>query len=347
MKKTALFIIFAVIVLNPCFVLGQDFHFSNPKALSLSLNPALAGTGHSTMHAAAAYRTQWQSVTMPYITYAGNFDMSFLKDPNSPRQNAFFGVGFDFYSDRAGDANLGLTQFNVSISGTVPFDDNNRLSAGLQGGIGQRKADFSRLFFANQYDGKGFDPNVNSGEFDNLSGPAYADVAFGMVYQYSTAMNRFWENNRTDFQFGIAFYHITQPQITLLQNGNDKLYRKVSVFASYYRDIANTKLAIMPSLYYYLQGPHRELLMNFFLRNKIKESSSKVNGYNEISLYFGLSFRYQDALIPSFGFSVGDLWFNISYDVNISSLAQASRYSGGLEFTLQYNNLSRALRKAR
>lgn len=347
MKKSIDIFFLLIGFISTPIIKAQDYHFSNPKTISLSLNPALAGTGYSTFHISSAYRSQWTSVASPFTTIAGNADIAFLKDPNNPRQNAYFGTGLDFYSDKAGDANMGLTQVNLSFSATVPLDDYNYLSAGIQGGLGQRKINFSNLYFANQYTGEGFDNTINSGEINNLSGPTYADLAAGVVYHYNSSMNKFWENNRTELQIGISTYHLTQPQVSLMQNGSDKLYRKYVLFSSLYYDIANTKLALLPALYYFTQGPHSELLFNFYLRNKIKEASSKVNTLNEVSLYFGLSYRHKDALIPSFGLSFGDFWINAAFDVNISSLSEVSRYNGAMEFTLRYNNLSRLLKKAK
>jgi len=53
---------------------AQDIHFSQMEYSPLTLNPALAGA-NSPMQGIVNYRSQWNSVAVPYKTIAASFDM--------------------------------------------------------------------------------------------------------------------------------------------------------------------------------------------------------------------------------------------------------------------------------
>lgn len=57
----------------------------------------------------------------------------------------------------------------------------------------------------------------------------------------------------------------------------------------------------------------------------------------------GASYRWGDAVIPTFKMEFEHLVFGASYDINISKLKSASQYRGGLELTLSYMNTLNAL----
>ena len=56
----------------------------------------------------------------------------------------------------------------------------------------------------------------------------------------------------------------------------------------------------------------------------------------ELNLNLGSYSRLHDALIVSFGLQKENLEVNISYDINTSTLANASNNIGGFEFSVSY-----------
>ena len=111
-------------------IYAQDLHFSQFDGSLLNLSPAFTGFFNGDYRAGAIYRSQWQSVPVPYSTFsmAGEARLkpkSFVKD--------MIGVGLTFNSDRAGDLRYGTTQ--LYASGNYIFlgkaDSSLLISAGM------------------------------------------------------------------------------------------------------------------------------------------------------------------------------------------------------------------------
>ena len=65
----------------------------------------------------------------------------------------------------------------------------------------------------------------------------------------------------------------------------------------------------------------------------------------ESAFGIGVYYRYKDAIIPSVFLTLADFSFGVSYDVNISSYRETSKYNGGVEVFLKYNILKGSLFK--
>jgi hypothetical protein len=70
-----------------------------------------------------------------------------------------------------------------------------------------------------------------------------------------------------------------------------------------------------------------------------------LEGEKDILLKSGISNRFSDALILYFGAEIEGLSFVASYDVNTSSLTNASNNKGGFEFALVYQWKSKKKKK--
>src|ERR1043165_2694939 len=77
---------------------AQDIHFSQFFEAPLLRNPALAGLFSGDVRFQAVYRTQWQSVTVPYQTGSlnGEFKLPVGKG------NDFLTIGGEILYDKAG-----------------------------------------------------------------------------------------------------------------------------------------------------------------------------------------------------------------------------------------------------
>src|SRR5579883_2790893 len=82
---------------------AQDIHFTQFTAVPLVINPAFTGNAGGLYRAAAIYRSQWSSVTTPYITYGASFDAPVVYDLSVDDALA---LGVQVYNDKAGDGNL-------------------------------------------------------------------------------------------------------------------------------------------------------------------------------------------------------------------------------------------------
>ena len=68
---------------------------------------------------------------------------------------------------------------------------------------------------------------------------------------------------------------------------------------------------------------------------------SKITGIKKGSSFaFGVLYRVNDAVIPTFEMEKGNLLLGVSYDMNVSKLSQTSRLRGGIEMSLRLTNFS-------
>ena len=125
---------------------AQDIHFSQFDETPLLLNPANCGVHHD-IRVIANYKNKWQSVGSPYKTFAISTEVKLLK-----KKKNNLGLGIDFFSDKAGDGQMGSNQGNLSLSGIIPLNTKSLISGGLMVGFSQRSLQVSSLKWGNQYD---------------------------------------------------------------------------------------------------------------------------------------------------------------------------------------------------
>ena len=71
---------------------------------------------------------------------------------------------------------------------------------------------------------------------------------------------------------------------------------------------------------------------------------TKVTGQKtENAIGIGGFYRSKDAIIAKLIFETGDWVFFGSYDINISGYRAATRYAGGFEVGIRFNNLASSL----
>jgi len=100
-----------------CFVatvsLAQDIHFSQFYASPMTLNPSLTGKISSKYRMTGIYRSQWGSVSVPFITFSGSFDLPFLQ---KQLKKNFLGAGLVVLNDKSGTGALTNQSVYVSLA---------------------------------------------------------------------------------------------------------------------------------------------------------------------------------------------------------------------------------------
>ena len=87
---------------------AQDIGFSQLFETPMLRNPSLSGLFNGDWRVSGSYRTQWNSVTVPYISQAAS---AILKLAASSQSDGYFSIGTQFVSDKAGDLALTRNQF--------------------------------------------------------------------------------------------------------------------------------------------------------------------------------------------------------------------------------------------
>ncbi|MBP7810618.1 MAG: type IX secretion system membrane protein PorP/SprF, partial [Bacteroidia bacterium] len=91
---------------------AQDIHFSQYSEAPVNVNPALVGSSYDT-RAIINYRSQWGAVAKAYQTYGITIEQSLKR---LKLKKKFLALGFNMYSDKAGDAKLGTLTPNLSLA---------------------------------------------------------------------------------------------------------------------------------------------------------------------------------------------------------------------------------------
>lgn len=341
MKKitTSLFLVFSI-----SLCMSQDIHFSQFYEAPTMLNPAMTGVHHST-RASAHYKDQWRSVTVPYTTVGGSFEMRFNTNEweRISSRTEFYKLarrrvsgGFSFFSDKAGDGNMGLTQLQLSLSSSIPVGPKSVLVGGIAGGVSQRSVNYSKLIFPKQYDGAGYDPNMESGENFAGGNSYYADFAGGLVWSYKQGESSIRGNDHTKITIGTSVFHFNQPRYSYLGNGSEHLYARFMLHGQLEKGIDNTNVSLVPAFMFALQGPTKELLAGGMVKFKLKDDT-KYTGYIKGSNFcLGAYYRNRDAIIANVLMEFGSYGIGFSYDLNVSKLNNASGGRGGFEVMIKY-----------
>jgi type IX secretion system PorP/SprF family membrane protein len=336
---------FSFFIINT-FSFAQDLHFSQYNETPSLVNPALTGASH-VLAASVIYKDQWRGVTVPYKTYGASFEMKFKasnweksaqnKTKSYQKSISRLAGGISFFSDKAGDGNMGTSQVNLSLASFVPLNKNNSLSVGLQASIVQRTIDFSKLIFPDQFNGLVYDPNSSNGENIAAQSYIYPDVAAGINWNYGYTKRELGQTHNYRANIGIAMYHINEPKQTFLIGGNERLAPKYVFHGNLLFGIEGTHVILEPSYLVQFQGPSKEILAGLMYKYLFQSDNSKYTGFiKQTTIGLGATYRNLDALIISTVIESGQYTFGFSYDLNTSKLTSASYGRGGPEIFLRF-----------
>lgn len=324
---------------------SQDLHFSQTSQTPLLINPAAAGVYDGWERVIINHRNQWLGAGTQFMTTSVAADANFGKTRMNDK--AHVGLGIMFFNDIGGDSKFGSQTGSLTLSGILPMGGSGHsLSAGIQGGFGSRKADFSSLTFSSQWNGTEYDQSIASGESNGVNSFRYVDASAGLYYVYDAGQSSFRRNNDFKFQLGVGGFHLNKPELKYTTITGDRLYRKFVIHSSVVSDIAMTNWQIDGSIVQFIQGPHLESIFGMMFKYRFQDGTKITGNFQDAYFGFGTYYRLKDALVPSIMIDWNGFRFGVSYDVTVSTMRKA--YSGGsLEFSLSYTNLSHALFKSR
>ncbi|MDF2437819.1 MAG: hypothetical protein K0Q95_2195 [Bacteroidota bacterium] len=337
-KKT----IFAFCLLSgtSAALFSQDLHFSQYNQTPSLVNPALTGISN-VLRASVIYKDQWRSITVPYKTYGASVELKF-KGSNWEKagqhmtkiyKKAFnrMAGGLSFYSDKAGDGNMGSTQVNLSLATFVPLNPNSSLSLGLQGSLVQKKVDYSKLVFPDQYSGTTYDPNMDQGETYGANNFIYPDFAGGIAWSYGYNEKSIGANNEFRANVGASLYHFNQPKQKFLVDTRERLSMKYVLHGDFLVGIPNTNVALAPSYIAEIQAPSTEIVGGMMVKYYFSQDSKYTGYLKRSAVGLGAYYRNRDAMIFSFLLEYQQYAIGVSYDLNTSKLKTASTGRGGPE----------------
>lgn len=299
---------------------AQDIHFSQYNAAPLALNPALTGVNACDWRAGLTYRNQWNSVTTPYVTVEAFFDAPVVKNIGSASKLT---AGLLLFNDKSGDGNLN----NLSVMASSAFvlglggRDNHNLSIGLQAGLMQKSLAFDKLKWPGQWDGDEFNPDLPSGE-DFAGNISKFNMSTGLAYHNEVS-------KKFNITGGFAAFNLISPKESFLGDEENKLGIRIAGHLKAGITLGD-QFGIIPSVLYQAQSGAKEIIVGtdfgYFLNNADFPAT----------FFLGGAYRLDDAFIASVGMDYKNFRFGASYDINTSTLKDASAGKGGFEISLVY-----------
>jgi type IX secretion system PorP/SprF family membrane protein len=320
MKKQFVILIFFILIIYLC--LAQDIHFSQFDNSPLMINPALTGEYSGKGRFMLNYRNQWRSITKnSYRTFAFSSDRSFSKDK--------FAAGILVFKDVAGDADMSISQINLTAASKIQINKTDFFKLGLQATWSQRHIDINSLTWNSQYDGNMINPNLYSGEPYYQESYGYIDFTTGILWTHMI-------ENKQKLKVGISAFHVNRPQSNFLSE-NNTLNIRWCLHADVSFKLSSDNLTLSPSMLIMQQGRSNEVNIGAIMKYNVGNNSRYTGLLKSSSIFLGAYYRHNDAIIIYTGLDYKNQFdFCFSYDINVSGLVVASNARGGAEVSLNF-----------
>ncbi len=304
---------------------AQSYHFSQFFSTPLLTNPANTGFIDGPYRVATNFRSQGMSGGSSYFTGYLSADFSPFRNILSEGHKA--GVGMYVMNDQSLNGALQTNSIGISTAYNVGLDENGEysLGVGFQGTYHQRRIDYNKLSFGNQFGGGGYDPSLPIGEALGDANKQYFDVNAGIVYNIMLEDKSFFA--------GISAYNI--------------LKHKENTFSDEFK--MPTRYVIQAGTQVYV-GDYGKAYISLTHMGQAKANETTIGGAYGIQLgerdikneiNFGMWYRLKDAIIPYVGYHYNNFQVGLSYDYTISSLKTASQVKNGYELTLIYKAIDK------
>lgn len=318
--------LFGVIAGTLCTVQAHaqaDIHFSQFYETSVLRNPALTGVFADDYKVGVYVRNQWSSISNPYATGLISAESHVSTSRTS---DDFFSFGLLAYQDKAGSVDQKITTIYPAINYNLSVDPahNSYFSVGFTGGYVQYSYDPTKATFNNQYQNGKF--SATNPTLETLPTPKIGMWDLGAGINYNTSSGY---DNKSTFVIGASGYHFTKPKMSYYDTVNLTQNMRLNGNIAFNYTVSD-EVTIMMQGNYGRQGKYQEILvgglMNFNKEMKGMNTSLVITG--------GVFYRVGDAVIPVLKGKYNNMALAVSYDLNISTLNQASNFQGGYEITL-------------
>lgn len=299
---------------------AQDLHFSQYYNSPLLVNPANTGFAPDVdWRVGVNYRNQWANITnTPYKTMSAWGDVQAF---NNRFESGWLGLGGAILRDVAGSGNLTSTKVFGSVAYHQMLGLASLLSVGFNGGWVNKRIDFSKLTFDNQWNGQFFDITVPNNEPFAYSSVGYLDLNVGVNYAY-------FPNDNVYLNAGASLMHLNRPKESFFstESVDAQLNMRYNAFLNAAVKL-NDKWIINPNVYYSRMTDASEIVLGM-------NANYNLSGDGSAQLIGGLYYRKDDAFIPMAGYQWNDLKLTINYDATTSSLKACNQARGAYEFSL-------------
>jgi type IX secretion system PorP/SprF family membrane protein len=302
-------------------IVAQDLHFSQYFNSPLLVNPANTGfIPDGDYRLGVNYRKQWASVTSnPYRTFSVFADGQLFGDR---LENGWVGVGGSILRDVAGTGNLTSTKTFGSIAYHQAVGLGSLISAGFNVGWVNKRIDFSKLTFDNQWNGKFFDIATPTGEAFAVNQINYFTLQAGINYAY-------YPNEDMYLNAGFSMANVNRPEESFFKNDavDERIARRFTAFVNGSVKAGDNTWIINPNVYVSKMSTAWEVVFG-------ANAQRNLSGDGSSQLILGAYYRVKDAVIPMVGFQQGSYKLTVSYDATTSGLQPYNGSQGGYELSI-------------
>ncbi|TDH27862.1 type IX secretion system membrane protein PorP/SprF [Segetibacter sp. 3557_3] len=299
---------------------AQDLHFSQYFNAPLLVNPANTGfTPEGDYRVGINYRNQWASLGgNPYKTFSLYGDAQVL---GKRIENGWLGVGGALLRDVAGSGNLTSTRAFGSVAYHQALGLGSLLSAGFNVGWVNKRVDFTKLTFDNQWNGKFFDVSTPSGEGFITNQINYFSLQAGLNYAY-------FPNDNTYLNAGISMSNINRPRESFSSSDtfDQRISRRYTTFLNGSFKV-NDLWIVNPNIYVSTMATAWEVVAGV-------NAQRDLTGDGDAQLILGAYYRVKDAIVPVVGFQKGTYKLTFSYDATTSGLSRYNQTRGAYEISI-------------
>ena len=298
---------------------AQDLHFSQYFNAPLLVNPANTGFIPDGDHRFGInYRNQWANIGNPYKTFSIFGDGQFFGERF---ENGWVGIGGALLRDVAGSGDLTTTRAFGSVAYHQALGLGSLISAGFNIGYVNKRIDFSKLTFDNQWNGKFFDISAPSGEPFTTNQVNYFTLQVGMNYAY-------YPNENTYLNVGFSASNINRPKESFFTDGlvDTRLATRVTTFLNGSFRTGDAWI-LNPNVYVSKMTTATEVVAG-------GTAQRDLSGDGDTQLIMGGYYRVNDALIPVIGVQKSGYKFTFSYDATSSALNSYNQSRGAYEMSI-------------
>ena len=319
-------VIIALLALGSINVNAQDIHFSQFSSSPLTLNPGHTGAFDGDVRAVINYKDQWRTISNPYKTLSFSVDAPLLKDVIT---DGALSAGIAVLSDKAGDLDVGTTQFNLFLAANKSLNKENNISIGISGGFAQWA--ISGDAETQQWDSE-YDPSATGGYTNDavygstMESFSYGDFSTGILWSYIGNIKA---------HAGISLFHVNKPNMSFVNNP-EKLNAKLAFHGGSEIYVKGETVSVLPQMLFLKQGPQTEFNIGGLVKYRLREGSRYTGEIEETAIYLGGWYRFSDAFILNARFDYMNFALGVSYDINISNINVATSGKGGIEVSLLF-----------
>ena len=287
-----------LLLMLPMLAFSQQMpHYSLYMLNDVVVNPSLIST-KSENQVALMIRNQWTGFEGAPKTQSISYYIA--PDINSARKFKNFGKGISIINDNTGP----ISMISGTLSGSYELPmENNRLSIGLSANILQYTINNSDIILEN--DGV-IDPAMNAGVADKVMGNS---ASIGVNY---------WGDK---FNVSASVINIINSDLNLSNTGVDNALVNHYYLNSSYKFSTSSGLDIIPSIMFKKIGASSPQL-DFNIKTSINNT-----------IWGGLSYRTNDAVIAMLGLKFSEYTLGYSYDVTTTKMNIPSYGSHGIVIT--------------